>query len=147
MSGSIKRHKYDISSDNSGNYLYYSADESNLENITASGGAYDNAGSSIYDFVAADNGVVNLPLPKQGRDFKPRKAIYKDASGNRTRVIPIPSQAMFDDLFNRNTANVNLTFTENIEGTPIAFGLSQLKPQEVAVATEFDSALDDGDVS
>lgn len=145
MAGSRKAHKYDVSSDNTGNYFHYEADESNLENITAAGGAYDNAGSSIYDFVAADVGVVQIPLPKEGRNFRPRRAIYKDASGLYTRNIIIPSQAMLDDLFNRNSANINVTFEENIAGTLTLFQLFDVKPQYFKLKTSFDSALDDGD--
>ena len=145
--GSIKTHKYDLSSNNSGNYLYYDSDESNLEKITASGGAYDNAGTSIYDFTAADVATVLYPLPKDGRDFVSRKAIYKDASGLRTRIIKIPSQQMHDDLFNRVSANVNITFDENVEGTVVSFILTDLKPQYLKVKNSFDTGQDDGDAT
>lgn len=147
MAGSIKTHKYDLSSNNTGNFLYYDADESNLENITAAGGAYDNAGSSIFDYTAADVDTVLYPLPRDGRNFVARKAIYKDASGLRVRIIKIPSQQMHDDLFNRVAANVNITFTENIEGTPVSFILADLKPQYLKVKNSFDTGLDDGDAT
>lgn len=145
MVGSIKRFKYDLSTDNSGNYVYYSADESNHEALIVPGGAFDGGGGeSMFDFTPADSGVVQLPLPKDGRDFTRRKARF--IGNNRgVRVIIIPSQAMLDALFNSQTADVNLGFTDPQTGESFLF--TRQIPQVVATPVAFDSGKDDGDTT
>ena len=145
MTGSLKRFKYDLSTDNSGNYVYYTADESNHEALIVPGGAFDGGGGeSMFDFVAADSGVVQLPLPKDGRDFTRRKARFI-GSQRGVKLIIIPSQAMADALFNGSTLDVNQGFTDPDTGEQFLF--TRNIPQQIAKPVEFDTGKDDGDAT
>lgn len=149
MAGSLKTFKYDRSPDSSGDYVAYRADESNLEDIIVAAGAYDNASGSIYDFLPADEGVINDWMPTGRKTyFKPRKAVFKGADGVSVREVIIPSQAMFNDLETNNTANITRNFTTTLEdGTSMQFTLDRLIPQYRKLAIAADTGLTDGDTT
>ena len=143
MTGSLKRVVYDISPDNSGQNYFLTVDESNHEGMLVPGGAHMSAGGeSNYDLTGANIATTQLPLMRDGRDFKKRLATYESATGQK-KDIPICSQAIENDLLLKDTANINLNITD--PDTGVVYALTRVRGQQIAIPKEFDTGLTDGD--
>ena len=145
MSGSRKDVLYDLSPDNSGQFYYMNVDESNHELMLADGGQFKTAeGESVFDITPANVTTAQIPLMRDGKNFRRRMATYETLSGQVKR-IPIPSQAVETALQLRNSTDINLNITDPTNNE--VYALSRVRGQEIAVPREFDTGLDDGDAS
>ena len=142
--GSRKIFKYNMTASlATPEWRYFEADESNQELIIAPGGAYDDGGESLFDFKPSDDGVVIQPLPKKGRTFRPRIAKYSALGGLSNKFIKLSAEEMLNDMFNSNTANINTSFVDPINGE--TYTLVDVFPQFIKRPFAQDTGQTDGD--
>jgi len=122
MAGSNRWFTY-VSDDGTSWALY--GDESNIEAANP---------------VASNGGAPLNQIYKPPSNLKPRFAVYRNESGDRSLRVPILNQAIYNALDNTDT------IPDPFGGAGAVLGFARKRPETIGpIPTIFDTGLNDGD--